>query len=397
MTDVGKRLQPIIDAHIDDTFPACALCVWHGGRLILDQAWGWIDPLTQRMRTRTDTLFDLASISKLFTTTAFLSLVSDGVIGLDDPLVTVIPEFGIISPRAINGGQDPHTKQRLATPPHLFDTMVNPAEVTFRHLLTHTSGLPAWRDVFLAANGAPVPPDKSEPLPRSLRWALGLVALCRYSFVNKIGAAVLYSDIGLMLLGEAVTRLHGGVDLVQAVSARVTRPLGIEAVYNPVSEHGIERNRIAPTEDDPTWRKRRVWGEVHDENACGVGGVAGHAGLFASASAVAALGQAWLEGAVRFNIDLALAADAVRQHAETDGARRGLGFALRARENASAGDHFSLDTFGHTGFTGTSLWVDPQHGLVVACLTNSVYPGRWHGGTQEFRRAVHDTIFEAVA
>jgi CubicO group peptidase (beta-lactamase class C family) len=124
--------------------------------------------------------------------------------------------------------------------------------------------------------------------------------------------------------------------------------------------------------------------------------VAGHAGLFAAARSVAALGQAWLEGAAIFDIDPALAADAKRQHAETNGARRGLGFALRALENAAAGDKLSLDTFGHTGFTGTSLWIDPRADLVIACLTNSVYPGRLRPGTLEFRRAAHDAIYQAV-
>ena len=396
MADVRTAVQPIIDKHLGDTFPACSIYVMHGGRVMLDHAWGWIDPETRQIPTTIDTLFDLASISKLFTATAFLSLVSEGRVSLDDPLINVIPEFDWLTPRPMDGGQDPHSKQRLATPPDLIGATVDPAEVTFRHLLTHTSGLPAWRDVFNVAGYPPMPFDMPERISRLLRWSRGLSILCAYPFVNEVGKAVLYSDIGLMLLGEAVSRLHGGADLAAAVNARVINPLGHEVVYNPIRDHGIARERIAPTEDDVMWRKRRVWGEVHDENACGVGGVAGHAGLFASAKAVAALGQAWLEGASLFKIDAGLAADAKRQHAETDGARRGLGFALRAAVNASAGEHMSMETFGHTGFTGTSLWIDPQHDLVVACLTNSVYPGRWHGGTLDFRRAVHDAIFEAI-
>ncbi len=393
MGDLKAALQPIVAAHLDDTFPTCVICVRHKGRVVLDEAWGWIDPETQLIPATTDTRFDLASISKLFTATAFLSLVSAGRVQLDDPLVSVIPEFGGLTPRSINGGQDPHSKQRLETPRELIGRTVDPAKVTFRHLLTHTSGLPPWRDVYNAAGRAPTPPDVPDPTPRAERWAQGLRAICAYPFVNHIGAAVLYSDIGLLLIGEAVSRLHGGADLAAAVHARVTNLLGCQVVYNPVREHGIPREQIAPTEDDPMWRKRRVWGEVHDENACGVGGIAGHAGLFATAQAVAALGQAWLDGAGLFNIDPALAAEAKREHAETDGMRRGLGFMLRAVENASAGDRLSLDTYGHTGFTGTSLWIDPHAELVVACMTNSVYPGRLRPGTHQFRRAVHDAIF----
>lgn len=395
MPDVSAALRPIIDAHLGDTFPACAICVMHHGRTVIDRAWGWIDPETRRIPAPSDTLFDLASISKLFTATAFLSLASAGRVALDDPLADVIPEFDWLTPRPIDGGQDPHSKQRLAPPPELVGALVDPAEVTFRHLLTHTSGLPAWRDVFNAAGDAPPPPDQPDPTPRELRWARGLSAICAYPFVNHIGAAVLYSDIGLLLLGEAVARLHG-VDLAAAVKARVIDPLNVEALYNPLRDHGVALERIAPTEDDPAWRKRRVWGEVHDENACGVGGVAGHAGLFAPARTVAALGQAWLNGAAIFGIAPALAADAIRQHAETDGMRRGLGFMLKAVENASAGDQFSLDTFGHTGFTGTSLWIDPHADLVVALMTNSVYPGRLRPGTHLFRRAAHDAIYEAL-
>jgi len=200
-----------------------------------------------------------------------------------------------------------------------------------------------------------------------------------------------------MLLGEAVTRL-GRAPLDQVIRQRVTSPLNLSSPrFNPVREGHIAREQIAPTEDDPQWRKRRVWGEVHDENACGLGGVAGHAGLFASARDVATFGQAWLTRPEQaFAINTALAQEAKREQAETDGMRRGLGFVIKAYEGASAGDLFSINTYGHTGFTGTSLWIDPDHQLVVACLTNSVYPGRGKPGTLEFRRAVHDLLAEAL-
>ena len=396
MSDLQAAVQPIIDAHLGDTFPACVICVKHQGHMVLHKAWGHIDPETQRIPVTTNTLFDLASVSKLFTATAFLSLVSAGRVQLDDPLVSVIPEFGAIHPRPIDGGQDPHSKQRLTTPTELVGQTVDPTQVTFRHLLTHTSGLPPWRDVYNTAGPAPTAPDIPDPLARAERWAKGLRAICNYPFVNHIGAAVLYSDIGLLLIGEVVNRLHGGGDLAAAVEARVINLLGEQVVYNPVREHSISRERIAPTEDDSAWRQRRAWGEVHDENACGIGGVAGHAGLFGTAQAVAALGQAWLDGANVFHIDPALAAEAKRQHAETNGMRRGLGFMLRAVSDSSAGERMSLDSYGHTGFTGTSIWIDPHAELVVACLTNSVYPGRLRPGTHQFRRAIHDAVFATL-
>src|SRR5262249_4886840 len=159
-------------------------------------------------------------------------------------------------------------KVRLSTPDYLIGKTADPSQVTFWHLLTHTSGLPAWRDVFNAAGPAPTPPDQPDPLSGGERWSQAVKALCTYPFIHQPGKRVVYSDIGLMLLGEAVTRLEGAaLDVV--LQARVLNPAGLtSARFNPVREGHLSREKIAPTEDDPTWRKRRVWGEVHDENAC---------------------------------------------------------------------------------------------------------------------------------
>ena len=139
-------------------------------------------------------------------------------------------------------------------------------------------------------------------------------------------------------------------------------------------------------------RGRRCWGEVHDENACGVGGVAGHAGLFGTARDVAAFGQVWLESDL--NIAPDLLHSAVQEHEATAGMRRGLGWMLKARDDASAGDRFSADSYGYTRFTGTSLWVDPVRRLVVACLTKPGVSGPREDRDQCVRRAIHDAIIE---
>ena len=221
--------------------------------------------------------------------------------------------------------------------------------------------------------------------------------MCAYPFVGQPGEKVIYSDIGLLLLGEAVARL-GGAPLDVVIQQHVLSPAALDsACFNPVREHHIPREQIAPTEDDPAWRQRRVWGEVHDENACGLGGVAGHAGLFATAFDMAQLGQIWLaEAEGVFGVNPALAQDAKQQQAETDG--RGAVWVLpsRQRSDSSAGDRFSASTYGHTGFTGTSLWIDPKAELVVACLTNRVYPGRHKEGVHDFQRAFHDLLAEAL-
>ena len=393
--ETRAAVEEIVRANLETVVPALALTVVHGGDVRLNAAWGWLDPETRQRPAGPDTLFDLASVTKLFTTTAFLGLAAAHRLDLDAPLADIVPEFAASGPRAIEGGQDPHTRDRLPTPDQWAGQTADPQRVTLRHLLTHTSGLAPWRDVFNAAGPPPPPPPgQPDPLPRRERWARGLAAICGYPFVGQPdGATVRYSDLGLMLLGEAVARLGGAPgDLDTIIRARVTGPLGLDTVmFNPVSA-GWPRASIAPTEDDPAWRGRRVWGEVHDENACGVGGVAGHAGLFAAARDVAALGQAWLDDNPRLGIPLPLLRAAVQEHAETDGMRRGLGWLIKPHEGASAGDALSARAYGHTGFTGTSLWVDPDRRLVIACLTNNVYYGRLKPGLYEFRRALHTAI-----
>ena len=401
--NLTNQLSNLMIREHGQAFQACGLAVIKNGTQVINQAWGDIEgtPATP------DTLFDLGSLTNLFTTTAFLSLVSTGRITLQTPLVEVIPEFGRIAPRPIDGGRDPLSKMALPTAAPLIGQTVDPAEVTFFHLLTHTSGLPAWQDVYNAAGEAPPPPEQPDPIPRETRWSRAVEALVSYAFVQRPGTRIIYSDIGLMLLGEAVLRLYGltPLPLDQVIQLRILRPLAVMDIhFNPVRDYRHSalralredpaqvRSTIAPTEIDPTWRKRRVWGEVHDENACGMGGVAGHAGLFGTAQSVARFGEAWRTRPHIFQISPELAANAKREQFVTDGARRGLGFVLKAHEDSSAGDYFSPNTYGHTGFTGTTLWIDPDHQVVVALLTNNVYFGRGQHALHPFRCAVHDLI-----
>jgi len=382
----------LVDEHIhtalrQQVFTAAAIMVIHKGETRLLGSWGWLAPTSQQHLATPETLFDLASVTKLFTTTAMLQLISEGKAALQTPLVEIIPAFGTVNPRPIDGGQDPLTKQPLPTPPKLAGQTVDPAAVTLWHLLTHTAGLPAWRDVYTANPY----PDVANNLTQSERWQRGLDALCRYPFVGQPGAAVLYSDIGMMLLGEAVSRLHGTPgNLETAIQTRITaRHPAVKVIFNPLLR-GFEREQIAPTEYDGKRRKRRVGGEVHDENAYSLGGVAGHAGLFADVEAVARFGQGWLEG--DWGIAPELAASATHEQAVTGDQRRGLGWLLKAGTESPAGERFSADSYGHTGFTGTSLWIDLEQQLVVAALTNRVYYGREPAGMLRFRRGLHDIV-----
>lgn len=386
-------LDEFIRLYVGALFPAIAVSISLRGERVTDAAWGWIDPDTQQIPVTTHTRFDFASLTKLFTTTSLLTAISEGRAALDTPLIEIMPSFGAVTPRPIDGGQDPHTKQTAPTAPERAGETVDPARVTLFHLLTHTSGLPPWRDVYRAAGDAPPPLTAIDPIPRAARWARALEALCGYAFVGQPREAVRYSDVGFMLLGEAVSRLAGSPGDLQPATADTLRRLTLDEIdYRPI-EAGIALEAVAPTEIDPTWRKRRVWGEVHDENACGVGGVSGHAGLFGTARAVARFGELWAAGAVP-GIAPELIAAAVREQAVTEDERRGLGWMIRSRRGSSAGDRLSEHAYGHTGFVGNSLWIDPEPGLVVACLTNHVYNGRERGGMAEFRRALHDFVWD---
>ena len=387
-TALLQPLNALMAQHLGQTFPSCALAVWHRGQVVLDQAWG----ASESQAATTDTLFDIASITKLFTATVFLRCVSQGRVALDDPLYSVLPAFADSGPRPIEGGQDPHTLQRQALEPAFAGQRVDPTQVTFRQLLTHTSGLAAWRDVFAVAGPVPVAPERHQPLQAQARWSQALAAIHHYPFAYPPGKRVVYSDIGFMLLGQAVAVLTG-MSLAQAIQTWVLHPLGLQHTgFNPVHSGRATLAQTAPTEWDQRWRQRRVWGEVHDENACALGGVAGHAGLFATAMDVARFGQAWLAGPEILGLTPHLAAQAITEQAAGEDQRRGLGFVIKSWHNASAGDLFSARTFGHTGFTGTTLWVDPERECVVSCLTNGVYAGRSAHKPHAFRRQLHDLL-----
>jgi CubicO group peptidase (beta-lactamase class C family) len=189
------------------------------------------------------------------------------------------------------------------------------------------------------------------------------------------------------------------------VAARATEPLGLlHTGYLPTSDQGAAAlgaslRRAAAANVVPTelcsWRERRVVGEVHDENAASLGGVAGHAGLFSTAAEVAAFGQIFLDGGHPL-LRAETVAEMTRLQAEQDTIRRGLGFVLWSPDPEASGNPFSQSAFGHTGFTGTSLWVDPERALVVALLSNDVYYGREKRLIGQLRVALHRAVVQAI-
>ncbi len=391
----SMALQQLIDKHLGATFPAITLVVLRHAKPIFMGAWGWIDPYTQRHEVTLANRFDLASVSKLFTATLILQLISEGKLTLETPLSAIIPEFASGGLRGFDGGVHPFTKLPLPVNPALEGKSVDPNTVNIRHLLTHTSGLAPWRPTYLLH---PIPlPDQPDPVPPHIRHASVITSVCASPFVDYPGNTVRYSDLGFMLLGECVQRLTG-LPLDTAVNERIAKPLGLATLtYNPLQNRFGQVN-IAPTEYDFVWRLRRCWGEVDDENACGMGGIAGHAGLYAAALDIATFGEAWRTRNSQLGISEAVWVEATRYQAGTDDLR-GLGWKIyeeavdpeepQPLPEASSRSGIPSGYFGHTGFTGTSLRIDLKRGITIACLTNRVYYGRDPQGIEAFRIALH--------
>lgn len=398
----SARIAGILADALPRVAPAAVVAVRHRGRLVVEQAAGVADPEGDGRPADPALRFDLASLTKLVTATAVLQLVSAGRLGLDDRLVALLPELASPTPRTVDGGQEPITRVMLPTPPERRWWTVDPAAVTVAQLLAHTSGLVPWRSLFHVIGPVPPPPPAPDPVARPDRLDAALAAIRTYPFVDRPGAAIRYSDIGFILLGTIVERLDG-VALDEALARRVAVPLGLGSLgYRPL-DGGLERAAVAPTSIDPVWRRRRSHGEVEDENASALGGISGHAGLFASAADVAAFGQAWLDGDARLAIAPAVRAEALREQAADAADRRGLGWQLRRAAGPAPADAepAGLDAvgpraFGHTGFTGTVLSVDPDADLVVAVLTNRVWAGRATTGIGALQAGIHAIAHEAA-
>ncbi|MCB0109421.1 MAG: serine hydrolase [Caldilineaceae bacterium] len=394
MDDMIVPVEAAAFAHVDqvlrlavtETAPALQLVVQHQGKVRFAQAYGWLDPEHCHRPTTLAARFDLASVTKLFVTAAFMRLCDQGLVTLDQSVAGVVAGFG--GKRTIQPYEDPLQSGRLISATTVpAGTVVDADAVTFRHLLTHSAGLPAWRPLFQQ-------PD-----------AAAARAMVRNTFfAAPIGTQIIYSDIGLILLGMAVESVHGQ-PLAEAVTDLVLAPLGLQqTTYLPTAAEQDMAEVCDPTTVAPTefcrWRNRRILAEVHDENAARLGGVAGHAGLFSTAGDVARFGQLFLrDGKLPSGkpfLQPVTVQEMRRQQIAFEETRRGLGFLLWSADPTASSHPFAPTAFGHTGFTGTSLWMDPARDLVVALLTNEVYRGRTNRGIAALRVAVHQAVVDAV-
>ena len=333
----------------DGAFPGAIAVIGNTSGILASYGVGRLDA-ADSTRPTTSTIYDLASLTKIVATTSLmLQLVDQGRVTLDSPVVRYLPEW--------------HGPQTSA--------------VTIRQLLTHSSGLAAWRPFYKEAV------DRADA--RAQLLLVGPDA--------PPGTRFLYSDMNFMLLGMVAEKLTG-LSLDSAFIAMVAKPLRLaDTRFLPDS---AQRTRIAPTEYDP-WRQRQLRGEVHDENASRFGGVSGHAGLFSTASDLSRVARMWLNGGVLDGTRLASAQTvaAFTRAQDTLISRRALGWETPNGTN-SAGHRLSPLAFGHTGFTGTSMWIDPSRDLFVILLTNRVNPTRENRKIGAVRVALADAIVGAL-
>jgi CubicO group peptidase (beta-lactamase class C family) len=354
--------------------PGAVILVARGKEVLYHQAFGARTLEPEHAPMRPETVFDLSSLTKpLATTTAFMLLVQERKVRLDDRVTRFLHNFGV------------HGKTR----------------VTFRHLLAHCSGLPAWRPydreiVRLERRG--------RPNFLASRGAKEFVyeQIHRERPEYETGTRSVYSDLGFMLLGEVI-ELVSRKSLDRFCQERVFAPLGLRSIAF-IDLAQLRARKLVPATDliaataQCAWRKRMLCGEVHDDNAYAMGGVAGHAGLFANAADVEAL-AARLHACHRGEDDF-IAPDVVREFWARDGtvpdSTWALGWDTPSPGRSSAGTRIT-NAVGHLGFTGTSLWIDLDRDLRVVLLTNRLHPRGDNDRIREVRPRVHDAVVEALA
>ena len=336
-------------------FPAAALAVTYSGDLVASQEFGRFtyDPASPEVRA--DTIFDLASVTKCVATTSMAMLLYErGSLALDAPVAELLPEF------LDRAAPDQHPERR---------------QVTIRMLLAHSSGLPAYLKLFEFAR-----------TPGDL-----LHAACNAPLAHPPGTHAEYSDIGFILLGRILQRIaHQPIDVF--TRREIFAPLGMTTTFFTPAPNVA--TAIPPTEDDRTFRHRIIQGEVNDENAFVMGGIAGHAGLFAPATDVARFAECMLRRGSPIFRPETIALFTQRQPSPS-GTSRALGWDTPSQPSSSGRD-FSTRSFGHLGYTGTSLWIDPDRRLSVTLLTNRTWPDRSSHAIKQVRPLVHDAIVEAL-
>jgi beta-N-acetylhexosaminidase len=355
------KLQPAYDviekAIADKAFPGATLAVGYKDKVAM-HAFGKLSYEAKSPPVNLRTMYDVASLTKVIVTTTLAEKLVEGdfasPLQLDAPVERYLPEWA--------SGPQPEWR-------HM---------VTVRHLLTHTSGLPPFKEYWRTSKGEEdtVRMIFAEPLE------------------YEPGTKMVYSDLGVILMGEIIQRLTGRT-LDDLANQYIFGPLGMhDSMYKPPKKLWPT---IAPTEFDARFRHRLIQGQVHDENAYAMGGVSGHAGVFSTAPDLAAFCQMLLNGGVYAHQRILRRATIAQFTAPQELAKdtRTLGWVVPT-EGSSSGHYFSPHSFGHTGFTGTSIWIDPDRQVFVVLLTNRVNPTRENHKIAEVRPALHDAVMQAL-
>jgi CubicO group peptidase (beta-lactamase class C family) len=336
-------------------FPAASVAIAYQGKLVALKSFGRFTYEAESPPVTSAAVFDLASVSKVIATTSMAMILYErGALDLEAPVVEVVPEFA---------GSGPARDSRRNS-------------VTIHSLLAHCSGLPAYEKLFLRAK------TRDELLHAALDTAL----------IAAPGTRAEYSDIGFIILGLALERIAN--DTIDRLCQReVFAPLGMSrTTFNPPLDWW---SSIPPTANDQSFRKRIIQGEVNDENASVLGGIAGHAGAFSSAEDMANFGNALLQRGPAL-VRPEVVALFTRRQSSPEGTSRALGWDTPSPPSQS-GKYFSARSFGHLGYTGTSLWIDPDRALAVTLLSNRTWPDSSNQTIRQIRPRFHDAVIEALS
>ena len=347
-------------------FPGCAFGAFAQGKVMLQDALGRFTYESESEAVTPETVYDVASLTKVAATTAAAMLLSQrGWLDLNTPVGELLPGFVV--------GRAPSEYARYAR------------LVTIRHLLAHSSGLPGYVELF-----------RSATTPEDL-----FRACLQLPLEAPPGTRAEYSDMGFILLGK-VLEILTRESLESWTDGEIFRPLSLTSTgFNPPL---AVRSVIPPTEEDRGLRNRRIQGEVQDEHAWLLRGVSGHAGLFSNVPDLLRFAKEILNpaesGPGSQDGSQALFTEATVDHFAArqgpDGSTRALGWDTPS-ENSSAGRHFSPHSIGHLGYSGCSLWIDRDAGIAIVLLSNRTWPDRQNQLIREVRPAFHDAVREALS
>lgn len=344
--------EQVINKGIQDrVFPGAVVLIWKDGQIIYQNSFGKLTYEESSSLVKLNTIYDLASLTKVIaTTTATMMCIDRGLLSLDDEVVKFIPEFGN------------YDKEKI----------------TIKNLLLHNSGLPAWKKFY----------------GRNLSYSEVLFEIFNSPLEYKTSEKTIYSDLGIIILGKIIEKVTGkALDIF--CNDEIFKPLKMNSTFfNPPDSL---KKMCAPTEKDNYWRMKTLQGEVHDETSAMLTGVAGHAGLFSTVEDISKL-MAMLMSKGTLNGKEYIKSSTIELFTKrfSNSSTRALGWDTKSDSGSSAGNYFSRNSFGHTGFTGTSIWADPDKNLFVIFLTNRVHPTRDNSGIIKVRPALHNAIIESI-